>query len=162
MSLVRSPFRTLLQVAVLAAAVALLGAMLVFLGHSLSTMTSSTVRTVPVDWQGPVGSYRAAARVAADVPRSPGVLAAAPFATAPFLSTEHAAPVGAVQSASGAILAIPPGYERHFHTLRLLHGSLRPGEIVLDQQLAATLQARVGDTIRLRAARGKPAHPFRV
>src|SRR5205814_3212571 len=49
-----------------------------------------------------------------------------------------------------------------FHTVRLLHGSLRTGEIVLDQQLAATLQAQVGDAIKLRARAGKPTHAFRV
>ncbi len=160
--LVRAPLRTALRLVVVAAAVALLGSMLVFLGHSLSTMTSSAVRSVPLDWQGPVASYGAATRVAADASRVRGVLAASPAATGPFSSTEHAAAAGAVQSAPGAILAIPPGYERKFHTLRLLRGSLRPGSIVLDQQLAATLQAQVGDTIRLRARPGKPAHAFRV
>ena len=40
---------------VLGLAVALLGAMLLFIGHSLQTMTGSAVRCVPLDWQGPVG-----------------------------------------------------------------------------------------------------------
>ena len=40
-------------------------------------------------------------------------------------------------------------------------GSLRPGEIVLDQQLAATLQAQIGDTVRLtpRSRRAAAALP---
>src|SRR5439155_12401070 len=58
--LVRVPGRTLLRVLTLAAAVGLLAAMVLFVGHSLGTMTGSAVRSVPVDWQGPVGSYRAA------------------------------------------------------------------------------------------------------
>ena len=49
-----SPGRTLVRIAVLAAAVALLGSMLLFVGHSLRTMTGSAVRSVPLDWQGPV------------------------------------------------------------------------------------------------------------
>ncbi len=55
--LLRSPVRTLVRIVVLAAAVALLGSMLLFIGHSLRTMTGSAVRSVPLDWQGPVGSY---------------------------------------------------------------------------------------------------------
>src|SRR5262249_1254845 len=76
LGLARAPLRTLLRALVLAGAVALLGSMLVFLGHSLSTMTSSAVRSVPLDWQGPVGSYGAARRVAADASHVRGVLAA--------------------------------------------------------------------------------------
>ncbi len=44
-----------------AAAVALLGSMLLFIGHSLRTMTGSAIRSVPLDWQGPVGVLRAGA-----------------------------------------------------------------------------------------------------
>ena len=46
----------MMRVLALAAAAALLGAMLLFIGHSLRTMTASAVHTVPLDWQGPVGS----------------------------------------------------------------------------------------------------------
>src|SRR4029077_20342663 len=61
--LVRAPGRTLLRVLTLAASVGLLAAMLLFVGHSLGAMTGSAVRSVPLDWQGPVGSYEAATRV---------------------------------------------------------------------------------------------------
>jgi signal transduction histidine kinase len=49
--LMRAPLRTATRVVVLAAAAALLGAMVLFVGHSLHTMTGSAVRTVPLDWQ---------------------------------------------------------------------------------------------------------------
>ena len=71
--LVRAPGRTLVRVLTLAAAVGLLGAMVLFVGHSLGTMTGSAVRSVPLDWQGPVGSYAAARRVAVGVGRQRGV-----------------------------------------------------------------------------------------
>jgi len=58
--LVRGPGRTLLRVLTLATAVGLLGAMVLFVGHSLGAMTGSAVRSVPLDWQGPVASGRAA------------------------------------------------------------------------------------------------------
>jgi putative ABC transport system permease protein len=148
--LVRSPGRTLVRVLTLAAAVGLLAAMLLFVGHSLGTMTAAAARSVPLDWQGPVGSYRAATRVAAGASRQTGVAESVPAATAPFAGLEHASPtVGTIRSGAGSILAVPPGYLAHLQTFRFLRGSLRPGEIVLDQQLAATLQAQPGDTVLL-------------
>ena len=71
-SLVQAPAQTAVRVLTLAAAVALLGAMLFFVGHSLRTMTRSAVRSVPLDWQGPVASYPQAVRVATAVGRQPG------------------------------------------------------------------------------------------
>ncbi len=147
--LVRAPANSLARVLVLAAAVALLGSMLIFIGHSLRTMTQSSVRSVPLDWQGPVSSYGAAVKVASGVAKQPGILEAAPVATAPFAGASHRAPVGEIRSSAGAILAVPPGYQAHLKTFRFLYGALRPGAIVLDQQLAATLQAGIGDRIAL-------------
>ena len=57
---------------------------------------------------------------------------------------------------------MPPGYLRHIDTFRFLRGSLRPGAIVLDQQLAATLQARVGDTVSFQARSGARPQRFPV
>jgi len=147
--LVRAPANSLARVLVLAAAVALLGSMLIFIGSSLRTMTQSSVRSVPLDWQGPVSSYGAAVKVATGVAKQPGVLEAAPVATAPFSGAAHKASVGEIRSSAGAILAVPRGYQAHIKTFRFLHGALRPGSIVLDQQLAATLQAGIGDRIAL-------------
>ena len=95
--LVRTPLRTATRIVVLAVAAALLGAMLLFIGHSLRTMSASAVRSVPLDWQGPVGSYKAAGRVAAGVARQPGVSEAAPVATAPFAGIVHTAPAGTIR-----------------------------------------------------------------
>ncbi len=116
--LLRAPGRTLVRVLTLAAAVGLLGAMLLFVGHSLGTMTTGAVRAVPLDWQGPVGNYRNATRVAAAVGRQPGVAAAYPAATAPFAAVQHVSPsAGTIRAGSGAILAVPPSYPAHVHTL---------------------------------------------
>ena len=121
--LVRTPLRTLIRVVVLAAAVALLGAMMLFIGHSLRTMTASATRSVPLDWQGPVASYRAAVRTTAGVARQPDVLQASAVATAPFAASEHQAAVGTIRSGAGSILAVPPGYLRHIQTFRFLRGT---------------------------------------
>src|SRR5947208_1640905 len=43
-----------------------------------------------------------------------------------------------------------------------LRGSQRDGQVVLDQQLAATLQAQIGDTVTLRAAAHGPPRRFKV
>jgi len=161
--LVRAPARTALRALTLAAAVALLAAMLLFVGHSLGTMTSGAVRSVPLDWQGPVGSYGASQRVAQNVARQPGVFTAQPVATAAFAGIEHTAPgTGTIRAGAGSILAVPLGYGVHIHTFRFLHGGLEPGGVVFDQQLAATLQVQIGDTVTLTPRRGAHPVPLRV
>ena len=161
-NLTHTPSRTLVRVLVLAAAVALLGSMLVFVSHSLRTMTSSATRSVPLAWQGPVDSYQAAQRVAAGVASQPGITAALATATAPFSGAEHVAPTGTIRTGSGAILAVPNDYPARIHTLRILQGSLKPGGVVLDQQLAATLQASIGDTVTLTPAKASAPQRFIV
>ncbi|MGZ4200788.1 MAG: FtsX-like permease family protein [Thermoleophilaceae bacterium] len=160
--LVRSPARTLTRIVVLAAAVALLGAMLLFVGHSLRTMTGSAVRSVPLDWQGPVASYPQAQKLGAGVARERGILQASATATAPFAGASHAGSGGVTSAGRGAILAVPPDYLRHIKTFRYLQGSLQPGGVVLDQQLAATLQAHIGDRVNLTPSAGARPQPFKV
>jgi putative ABC transport system permease protein len=160
--LVRAPFQTVIRIVVLALAAALLGAMILFVGQSLRTMTSSAVRSVPLDWQGAVGTGAAARRVATETARQPGVIQATAVGTAPFAGAAHATSLGVVRSGGGALLAVGPGYLDHIKTFRFLRGSLEPGGVVLDQQLAATLQARVGDTIRMTPRAGSAPMPLRV
>jgi putative ABC transport system permease protein len=157
--LLRAPLRTIVRVAVLAAAVALLGAMLLFVGHSLRTMTGSAIRSVPLDWQGPVGSYRQAVSVARGVSGQAGIEQSSATATAPFAGAAHSGASGRTDAGSGSILAVPPDYLAHIQTFRLLQGTLRPGAIVLDQQMAATLQARIGDAVTITPRPG--ARPIR-
>src|SRR5690348_15003605 len=158
----RAPGRTLLRIAVLAAAVSLLGSMLLFVSNSLRTMTASATRAVPLDWQAPTGSYSQTLAAAAAVARQHDVLQASATATAPFAGASHAAPLGVVQSGAGSLLAVPPHYLDHVETMRFLAGSLVPGKVVLDQQLAATLQAKVGDTISLKPTKGARAQRYVV
>jgi putative ABC transport system permease protein len=155
--LMRAPGRSLIRVLVLAAAVALLGGMLLFVGNSLRTVAGSSVRNVPLDLQGPVSSYAEAQSVAAGVARQSGVLQASPAATAPLAGADHNGPGGLTSSGAGAVLAVPSDYAAHIHTFRFLQGTLRPGAVVLDQQMAATLQAHIGDRVTLKpSGRGRP------
>jgi putative ABC transport system permease protein len=154
--------RTVVRIVVLAAAVALLGSMLLFIGHSLRTMAGSAIRSVPVDWQGPVDSYTQAVRVASDVARQSWIEQASPAATAPFIGASHTGRGGTTNAGNGSILAIPPGYRNHIDTFRFLQGTLRSGQIVLDQQMAATLRAQIGDTVSFRARKGGPMQRFKV
>jgi putative ABC transport system permease protein len=151
------------RIAVLAGAVALLAAMLAFVGHALNTMTGSAVRSVPLDWQGPVASYASARRTAVGVDQQPNILHSVPAATAPFAGLEHTASgVGTIRAGAGAILAVPPTYANGFPTFRFLRGSLRRGEIVFDQQLAATLQVQPGDTVAMTVKVGRKPLRLRV
>jgi putative ABC transport system permease protein len=160
--LVRAPGRTLTRVLVLAAAVGLLGAMLLFIGASLRSMTGGAIRSVPLDLQGPVQSESAALRVADAVAHQRGVAQASAAATAPFAGVSHNGAAGLSNSGAGSLLAVPPGYEQHFNVYRFLQGGLVPGQVVLDQQLAATLQARLGDTVKLTPRAGSRPQSFRV
>src|SRR4051812_38101903 len=154
--LARAPGKTATRIVVLAASVALLGGMLLFVGNSLRTVSSGAVRAVPLDLQGPVTSYAAARSVAAGIARQPGVLQASATATAPLAHTTHHGPAGATSAGDGALLAVPVDYLRHIKTFRYLHGGLRAGGIVLDQQMAATLQARMGAPVPLTTRPGAP------
>jgi putative ABC transport system permease protein len=147
---------------VLAAAVALLGGMLLFIGNSLRTVSASAVRAVPLDLQGPVTSYPKAQSVAAGIAKQPGVLQASATATVPIAKATHTGPAGASSAGAGAVLAVPPDYLTHIKTFRILQGSLKPGGVLLDQQMAATLQARLGDTVRLVTRPGAKPVPFMV
>jgi putative ABC transport system permease protein len=160
--LARSPGRTLVRVLVLAAATALLGSMLLFIGSSLKTMTASAVREVPLDWQGPVTSYVQAQKVARDTARQPDVAQASPTATAPFAAAQAAGGGGTTSSGPGSVLAVPSGYLAHIDSFRYLQGSLRPGSVVLDQQMAATLKAHIGEKVLLKPSSRARAIPYRV
>jgi putative ABC transport system permease protein len=158
----RRPGQTATQVLVLALAVALLGAMILFIGHSLRSMTASATRSVPLDLQGPVADYGKARTLAAGIAKQPDVAQASPVATAPFAGITHTGGAGVTTAGAGAILAVPPAYTKQIETFRFLRGGLRSGEVVLDQQLAATLRAGVGDTVRLRLGAHLPPQAFKV
>src|SRR5258707_4070454 len=90
----RRPAQTATQTLVLALAVALLGAMILFIGHSLRTMTASATRSVPLDLQGPVSDYGKARHLAAGISKQPDVAQASPVATAPFAGIVHPVAAG--------------------------------------------------------------------
>jgi putative ABC transport system permease protein len=158
----RAPGRTATRIVVVAAAVALLGGMLLFVGNSLRTVSARAVRSVPLDWQGPVASYEQAKRIASGVAAQHGVRQASPTATGSFAKAVHRGAAGTTTSSNGAVLAVPPDYLTHIKTFRLLQGRLSPGGIVLDQQMAATLQARIGDSVTLSARPNAPPRAYRV
>src|SRR5205085_5151196 len=128
--------------------------MILFIGNSLRTVSSSAVRSVPLDLQGPVTSYKKATSVAAGVGAQAGVLQASPTATAPIVQASHTGPAGVSTAGAGGILAVPQSYATHIKTFRVLQGGLKPGGVLLDQQMAATLQARIGDKIALITHKG--------
>ena len=72
------------------------------------------MRSVPLDWQGPVGSYKADLQVAAGVARQPGVLQASPTATAPLVDATHRGPAGLTTTGAGQQGSSACGTTSHF------------------------------------------------
>jgi putative ABC transport system permease protein len=160
--LIRAPRPALIRIVVLAGATALLGAMLLFVGHSLQSMTAGTVRSVPLDWQGPVSSDSADVRLATQISRMAGIQQASASATAPLADATHRGPAGLTSSGAGGVMAVGPGYQNHLSTFRVLQGGFAPGGVVLDQQMAATLQAGIGDIVTLRSRTSGSPRRYRV
>ena len=156
------PTRTVLRLGVVTVAVALLAGMILFIGNALRSASASALNQVPLDLQAPVTSFAKDQQAAAGVGRQPGVAYAAAAATAPFSSAERSAGGISTQTSQGAILAVPADYAARVHTFRMLQGGLRPGGVVLDQQMAATLQAKLGDTVRLRPRPNSPPVSYKV
>jgi putative ABC transport system permease protein len=156
------PARTVLRLGVIMIAVALLAGMILFIGNALRSASASALNQVPLDLQAPVTSFAKDRQASTAVARQPGVGYAAAAATAPFASAERSAGGVSTQTSQGSVLAVPRDYAAHVHTFRLLQGDLRPGGVVLDQQMAATLQAKLGDRIRLRPRPNTPPVPYMV
>ena len=123
---------------------------------------AAAVRSVPLDWQGPCSSAAQAQRAARRSPRSRASRRPRRRRPPRSRASTHTGPAGSTTTATGSILAVPPELLAHIHTFRLLHGSLRPGGVVLDQQMAATLQAQIGDTVTLIPQPGSKPRPYRV
>ena len=123
--------------------------MILFIGNALRTASASALNQVPLDLQAPVTSLAKDQRAAAGVARQPGVAYAAAAATAPFSSAERSAGASRPRPRAEPSSRCPAAIRTHAH-LPHAPGRLRAGGVVLDQQMAATLQAQVGDTIRLR------------
>ncbi|MDX6606027.1 MAG: putative transport system permease protein, partial [Solirubrobacterales bacterium] len=158
----RQPARTALRIGVIMLSVGLLAGMILFIGNSLRTASATALRQVPLDLQAPVTSFSNDQKVAAELSKQSGVAYAAAAATAPFASAEHSAGGQSTQTSNGSLLAVPRDYAAHVHAFRMLQGTLTPGGVVLDQQMAATLQAKVGDTIRLRPRPNAPPQTYPV
>ena len=156
------PGRTALRLGVVTLAVALLAGMVLFIGNALRSASASALSQVPMDLQAPVPSFARDRQAAIAVSHQPGVAYAAAAATAPFASAQRSVGGISTQTSQGSVLAVPPGYPARVHTFRLLQGGLRPGGVVLDQQMAATLQAKLGDQIRLRPRPNEPPVPYTV
>ena len=122
---------------------------------------AAATRSVPLDCRArsrPTGQGRASRRW--DRRGRAGRAQASPVATAPFAGVGHSGADRRHDTGAGAVLAVPPGYLRHIDAFRFLHGGLRAGAVVLDQQLAATLRARVGDRVDAASLGGRNAAAF--
>ncbi|HKW06646.1 MAG TPA: FtsX-like permease family protein [Candidatus Dormibacteraeota bacterium] len=159
----RRPLATLVQVAAIASALALLASVLLFVTASLAAMTASASAKVALDWQAGAPDAASATSLASRMSQVHGVAAAVPAAIATFTSASNSVPGGGVASSgSGSILAVPPNYLGALHPFHILTGSLSPDGVVVSQPLASTLQAQIGDTIRIQPSANAAAVPVKV
>jgi putative ABC transport system permease protein len=131
-----------------AVAVALMASLGQFLAGAQASMTQRATASVAVDWQIEVQAGGDAGAVL-DLARStPGVRTAltVPFATTSGLSANAG---GTVQNTGpGKVLGLPDGYKQQFGAeLRTLAGA--DSGVLLAQQTAANLHARLGDVISI-------------
>ena len=156
------PLAAAVQVGAIAASLAMLASVLMFVSGNLGLMTASAASKVRLDWQAGAPDQATAVSLANRLSGVRGVLEAAPAATATFASANHPVPAGTATSGAGSILAVPPDYVRDLRPFHLLTGSLEPGGVVLSQPLASTLQAQVGDTVSLQTSAQSSPVPLRV
>src|ERR1700736_2231673 len=102
--------RSLAQVLAIAAALALLGSILLFVSGNLGLMTQSAAARVPLDWQAAVPDASAATTLAGNLRVVHGVVEAAPAATATMTGSRHDLSGSVATAGTGSILAVPPDY----------------------------------------------------
>ncbi|MDQ6876485.1 MAG: hypothetical protein M3082_02065, partial [Candidatus Dormibacteraeota bacterium] len=156
------PLAALVQVGAIAASLALMASVLMFVSGNLSLMTASSAAKVRLDWQAGVPDQATAVSLAGRLAGVHGIVEATSAATATFTSANHQVPAGTATSGAGSILAVPPDYLRAIKPFHLLTGSLEAGGVVLSQPLASTLQAQVGDTVNLQPPGQSTPVPLKV
>jgi putative ABC transport system permease protein len=143
-----------------ALSIALFGSLGSFLAYSFSVMTESAIVGVPVDWQVQLAAGADAASIsrAIAVVARPTAVELVAYGDAAGFSADLR---GTVQTTgSGVVVGLGPAYQRSFPmVLRSLVGSSTG--VLLAQQTAANLHARVGDTISV-SRDGQPAVRARI
>jgi len=158
--LARRPGRLLAAAAGVAAAVALLASLGLFLSASKATMTRRAVAGVALDWQVEVQPGADPDRVLAAVRAFPGVRATQPVGFAATTGLQATADGSTQTTGRGVVLGLPDGYRASFPgELRGLAGADRG--VLLAQQTAANLHARPGSTVTIGRA-GLPPVPVRA
>lgn len=144
--------RTLTEVVAIAAALALLASILLFVSGNLSAMTRSAAGRVPLDWQAAVADQSTAQALAQKVAGISGVTEAKPAASATFSGATHQVAGSLATAGAGSILVVPSDYLGQLKPFHLLTGRVDASGVVLSQPLASTLQAQVGDLVSLQLA----------
>lgn len=131
-----------------AASVALLAGIGIFLASAQSSMTDRAVRSVVVDWQVQVQPPAAPGGVLDLVRATDGVRTAVPVGFAHSSGFSAAADDTTTTTGPGMVLGLPDGYRTDFPgALRTLTGT--DSGVLLAQQTAANLHVTRGDTVEI-------------
>lgn len=131
-----------------AASVALLAGIGIFLASAQNSMTDRAVRSVVVDWQVQVQPTAAPGGVLDLVRATDGVRTAVPVGFAHSSGFSAAAADTTTTTGPGVVLGLPDGYRTDFPgTLRTLTGT--DSGVLLAQQTAANLHVAPGDSVEI-------------
>ena len=131
-----------------AAAVALLAGIGIFLAVAQSSMTDRAARSVAVDWQVQVQPAAAPGSVLDLVRTASGVRTAVPVGFAQSSGFAAAAADTTATTGPGMVLGLPDGYRTEFPTaLRTLTGA--DSGVLVAQQTAANLHVKPGDIVEI-------------
>ena len=132
----------------IAAAVALLSCLGIFLSAAQASMTARAARTIAVDWQVEVQPTTQLSFVLDEVRSTPHVQAALPVGFGHSSGLSAIGGAGTRTTGPAMVLGIPPEYrDRWPGEMRTLVGS--DSGVLIAQQTAANLSAAPGDTVQI-------------
>jgi putative ABC transport system permease protein len=144
---VREPRRSLAAIVGVTIASALITSVLLFGAASGSTVTRRALVDLPVDAQVVLGPNADATAALAILKADPAVRTVSGFDLAHFDSAATDKAGTATQTSVGVFLGLDPAFTATTGLFGLSSGSLAPGEVATDRDLASNLGAVPGDTI---------------
>lgn len=153
--------RLLSSILGVAVGVALIASIGTFLSSTTSQMTGRAIQRVPVDWQIQAQKGADPAGLLEQITAYDGVRNAVPVGIADTTGLQTTSGGSTQRTGAGKVVGLPDGYARAFPgELRTLSGA--PTGVLLAQQTAANLHAKLGDQVSIARPGGLPVTRVQV